>query len=213
MVDRPAIAPRYEKALQPAVLARLRNLLHRMNPSMVLLWRLGLGPTFGMWPSLFGRILVLAHTGRRTGTTYRTPLNYAPVGDSLYCLAGFGPSTDWYRNVLAQSNVEVWLPNGRWAATAIDASHDPDRVDRMREVLIASGFAARAIGLDPGRMSDQEVEAATRSYRLVRIELLERRSPGPGDLSWVWVVPIMAYVAHARRRRRRQRKLSGMWPA
>ena len=200
MADRPGIASRFEQTLRPDVLDRMRDLFHRMNPSMGTLWRLGLAPAFGVWPSVFGRIMVVMHTGRITGTIYRTPLNFAPLDGAVYCLAGFGSRTDWYRNILAQPDIEVWLPNGRWAATATDASHDPDRVDRMREGLISSGFAARAIGLHPKRMSKAEIEEATASYKLVRIELLERRSPGPGDLAWVWMVAVVTIAILLRRR-------------
>ena len=88
---------------------RVRADFRRLNPGMVLMWRLGLGGAINFWPAGSGRILVLAHTGRRSGRHFLTPLNWAPVtgpsGDleAVYCVAGFGPRTDWYRNVLATS--------------------------------------------------------------------------------------------------------------
>jgi deazaflavin-dependent oxidoreductase (nitroreductase family) len=84
-------------------------------------------------------MLVLVHTGRRTGRSYRTPLTYARVGTDLYCLVGFGAGSDWYRNVLATPAVEVWLPTGRWVGTTEDSSDASDRIRIMREVLIAGG--------------------------------------------------------------------------
>jgi|SRR5680860_560197 len=203
MTDRPTVAPRYSKVLREDSLDRMRAAFHRANPSMVLAWRLGFGPLFNMWPSVGGRMLVLSHSGRKTGTRYRTPLNYAPVGDDLYCLAGYGSRTDWYRNITVQPEVEIWLPTGRWAAVAFDASDDPDRVARMRDVLVASGFAARAIGLVPKRMTGHEIDETTQTYRLVRIVSTGRRSPGPADLAWLWMVPLIAYVTRAIRDSRR----------
>ncbi|NIA25892.1 MAG: nitroreductase family deazaflavin-dependent oxidoreductase [Gammaproteobacteria bacterium] len=172
-----------------------------MNRFMVLAWRLGFGPSLNMWPSVGGRILVLVHTGRKSGNHYYTPLNYAPDGDVLYCLVGFGPRTDWFRNVLANPNVCVWLPTGRWSGVAHDATDDPDRNARMRQVLIASGFAAWILGLHPKRMSDEQVAEATHTYRLVRIVKTERLA-GPGDLTWVWALPAAKALVWAMRRRR-----------
>jgi len=197
----PSAAPRYTKARHHHDLERMRRLFHRMNHFMVLAWRLGFGPVLNMWPSVTGRILVLVHTGRKSGNRYYTPLNYAPDGDALYCLVGLGPRTDWYRNAMTEPNVQVWLPSGRWSGVARDATHDPDRNTRMRQVLIASGFAAWTLGLYPKRMSDEQVEEATHDYRLVRIVTAEHLA-GPGDLAWVWALPAAAALSWTMRHRR-----------
>ena len=54
--------------------------------------------------------------------------------------------------------------------------------------MIASGFAARLAGIDPLRMSDEELADASASYPLVHIRRTEARTGlgGPGDLAWVW---------------------------
>jgi hypothetical protein len=80
----------------------------------------------------------------------------------------------------------------------------------MRQVLIDSGFAARLIGLDPGRMSDEGLDRATSTYRLLRIHLLRREasSDGPGSLVWVWAfspIALLALVVGWRRSRRKRR--------
>ena len=48
----------------------------------------------------------------QSGKQYLTPVNYALVDGEVYCTAGFGPRTDWYRNILADPNVRLWLPQG-----------------------------------------------------------------------------------------------------
>jgi deazaflavin-dependent oxidoreductase (nitroreductase family) len=167
--------------------ALLRRFFKRFNPLMILYFRLGLG-AFANGTRWGGAVMVLTHTGRRTGLRRRTPLNYAVVDGDVYCLAGFGPIADWYRNVLANPQVEVWLAEGWWAGTASEASSEPEALDRMRRVLIASGFAGRLAGLDALRMSDAELAQATAEYRLVRIRrgaALTGRN-GPGDLVWLW---------------------------
>jgi deazaflavin-dependent oxidoreductase (nitroreductase family) len=160
----------------------------QLNRLMVALFRLGLGGWVNGWPSVGGRILVLVHVGRKTGIRRRTPLNYATVDGEVYCTAGFGSSSDWYRNILANPEVEIWLPDGWWAGSATDISSSDTRIDLLRKVLVASGFAAWLAGIRPKTDSDQKLALLTEEYRLLRI----RRSHaltgrgGPGDLAWVW---------------------------
>ena len=200
--DHPGVARRYQKILEPRALEAMRRGFNLMNKGMVPLWRLGLGRMLNSWPEGTGQMLVLEHVGRRSGAQYRTPVDFSRVGDDLYCVAAFGEKTHWYRNILAAPEFAVWLPDGRWLASADDASDDHRRLDLMRQVLIDSGFAARLIGLDPGRMSDEDLDQATSMYRLLRIHPLRREasSDGPGSLTWVWAVGLLAVLALAARR-------------
>jgi len=136
---------------------------------MLFLWRLGLGRWVNVWPAVGGRIMLITHTGRRSGRRRQTPVNYAPVGEAVYCTAGFGTRCDWYRNLLSEPRVEVWLPKARWPGLAEDVSESPERILRLREVLVASGFAAYLAGINPRRISDEELERLADEYRLIRI--------------------------------------------
>ena len=148
---------------------RWRRIFKRLNPFMLLMWRLGLGRWINAWPAVGGRIMVLGHTGRRSGLRRQTPVNYAQVNGDVYCTAGFGPGSDWYRNLLANPGVEVWLLDGRWEGRAEDVSECDEHLPRLRQVLIASGFAAYLAGINPHRISDEELAAASSGYRLIRI--------------------------------------------
>ncbi len=186
----------------------LRQGFRILNRFMVGLWRLGLGSWVNSWPSVGGRILVLVHRGRKTGATRLTPVNYATVGGDLFCLAGFGSRADWYRNILAQPQIEVWLPNGWWQAVAEDVSDTPRRLSVLRQVIIASGFAGRLAGLDAQHMTDRALSDATVPYRLVRLRLIGERTGGggPGSLAWVWPTAtfLLLIVLGLRRRSRRR---------
>lgn len=202
--EQKGVAARYERVMDPGTLDALRRIFHRMNRAMVVLWRLGLARAVNVWPQGFGRLLVIEHTGRRSGSRYLTPVNYTQAGDDVYCIAAFGDRTDWYRNLMATSANAVWLPDGRWEIQASDASDDRRRLDLMRKVLIDSGFAAPLFGLHPRRMSDDDLADATAEYLLVRIQPLQRRdtADGPGDLAWVWVpIGITSTLLIMRRRR------------
>jgi deazaflavin-dependent oxidoreductase (nitroreductase family) len=166
----------------------LRRTFKKLNPLMLGLWRLGLGKALNAAPDSGGQIMVLVHTGRKSGIRYRTPVNYALIDGDIYVTAGFGRIADWYQNIKADPRVEVWLPEGWWEGVAEDVSDAPERIPWMRQVLIASGFAALAAGIDPKTMGDAALDAATREYRVLRIRRTAARTGagGPGDLAWVW---------------------------
>ncbi len=185
---------------------RLRHGFRRyLNPWMLLLWRLGLGRWFNFMPALSGRVLVIVHTGRKTGRTRHTLVNFAEVDGELYCVAAFGPISDWYRNLLAQPEVEVWTPDGWWAATVEEISESDQRLLLIRQVLIGSGLVAYLFGLNPRRMPDAALEAASSDYRLLHLRRTEARTGpgGPGDLAWVWPLAAFYFWWLAARRRPR----------
>jgi deazaflavin-dependent oxidoreductase (nitroreductase family) len=151
--------------------------------------------------------MVLTHTGRKSGRLRRTPVNFADSGGDIYCVAGFGAVADWYRNLSADPHVQVWLPDGSWwAGEAQDVTELPDeqRLPLLRQVLINSGFAAYAAGLNPHSMSDAALTAATADYKLVRIHRSEARTGpgGPSDLAWPWpaVAAVLALLLLRRRK-------------
>lgn len=184
------------KPLSQAVERKLRKGFKVLNPLMIFIWNLGLGNWVNVWPGVFGWIMVISHTGRKSGLSRRTPVNFAVVDGDIYCVAGFGHISDWYRNIMAQPKVEIWLPEGWWVGQAEDVSAVPDRISLLRKVLIASGFASYAAGINPHTISDQELDWVTRSYRLVRIRLLTACTGpgGPGKYAWIWPLATFALL-------------------
>lgn len=192
------ISPRTEEMLR-------QSFKRYLNPFMLTMWRLGLGSWLNLWPEVGGRIMVIAHRGRKTGLRRYAPVNYAIVNGELYCVAGFGHVSDWYRNVMASPNVEVWLPDGWWAGVVEDISDSPKRLPLMRQVMFGSGVVAYLFGMDPVRMTDEQLHAATSKYPLLHIWRTEARTGrgGPGDLAWVWPVVTMLLLPLVLFRRRR----------
>jgi deazaflavin-dependent oxidoreductase (nitroreductase family) len=146
----------------------LRKIFHAFNPIMILMWRLGMGRMINISPSVIGRIMVIKHRGRKSGKEYLTPVNYAIVDGEMYCTAGFGSISDWYRNMLVNPNVQLWLPDGKCNARAEDISDAPNRMFLLRQVLVASGFAGPTFGVDQNKFNDEQLHAMTKEYRLVR---------------------------------------------
>jgi len=184
---------------------KLRQVFKKFNPFMIWMWRLGLRRWVNAWPAVGGRIMVILHTGRKSGLRRLTPVNYAIVDGEIYCTAGFGPATDWYQNILANPQVEIWLPDSRYTGIAEDISEADNRLPLLRQVIIASGIVAPAMGINPHKLSDEDFDQVTRSYRLVRIHPrgLLAGSGGPGDLAWIWL-PILAVAVLLMRRRRKR---------
>jgi deazaflavin-dependent oxidoreductase (nitroreductase family) len=192
----------------------LRQGFKQGNRAMVLGWRLGAG-SFMNRSWLSGQITVITHRGRTSGRVYRTPVNYALFGEDVYCIAGFGPTSDWYLNVLADPDVEIWLPSTTFGgpvswrhAHAEPVSDERFRLERMRDVLIASGFAGRLDGFRPS-MSDEELQAMSVDFPLIRLRLGGALTGigGPGELAAVWPMAVsglvvLATACYAARRRR-----------
>ncbi len=185
---------------------QLKQVFRYLNRAMILSWRLGLGG-WGNRADISGQIMVLTQTGRKSSRRRRTPVNYTIQNGDIYCVAGFGAGSDWYRNISSNPQVEIWLPHGWWAGVAEDVTGCPEHIYLMRQVMIASGFAARSAGIYPLTMSDEELKQVTADYRLVRIRrTLARTGPGgPGDLAWIWplttffLLPLALYSLVRRR--------------
>lgn len=175
-----------------------------LNFFQVLMWRLGLGRWLSMFPSTTGTYLVLTHYGRKSGRKYRTPVNFAQFEGDLYITAGFGSVSDWYQNIIANPQVEVWLPDGWYVATANDVKVDHETLPILRKILINSGFAAPMMGIHPNRLSDDELLELCKEYRLVRIQRSAPRTgnDGPGDLVWLWPLLVILLVTKRRKKHR-----------
>jgi deazaflavin-dependent oxidoreductase (nitroreductase family) len=182
----------------------IRLAFRYFNRFMLLLWRLGLGSWFQLWPEVTGQVLVITHIGRKTGLRRQTPANYAVIDGEIYCTAAFGAHSDWYLNTLKNPNVEVWLPDGWWVGVVEDVSDHENRTQIMREVIISSGFAAYTFGINP-QCPDEKLEKVTHNYRLIRIRRTEARTGkgGPGDLAWVWPLATFLLLPLVFRRRKR----------
>ncbi len=166
---------------------KLRAGFKQFNKFMLLMWRLGLGQFVNCWPEVGGRIMVVATTGRKSGLRRLTPVNYALIDGDIYCTAGFGAAADWYCNIKADPRVEVMLPDSWWEGVAEDVDL-PHNLEKMRQVLIGSGFVAPLMGIRPKEISETELEQITATYKLVRIRRVAARTGtgGPGDLAWFW---------------------------
>lgn len=54
-----------------------------------------------------GKRPVLTHTGRTSGTTYKTPLDAFPIDGGYLFMLIYGPDSDWAQNILAAGRATV----------------------------------------------------------------------------------------------------------
>lgn len=167
---------------------KIRKGFKYFNYFMIFLWRLGLGQWVNIAPRWGGRIMVIVHTGRKSGKKRYVPVNYATVGGEIFCTAGFGKTSRWYLNLIANPNIEVWLPDGWYAGVVEEITNPDERLPLIREVLIASGFVAPMIGIDPKTIGDEKLAELCQDYRLLRVRRTAACTGrgGPGELAWVW---------------------------
>ena len=123
---------------------------------------------------LGGRFLLLEHVGRKSGARRQVVLevvNHDAVGDGYVLAAGFGPKSDWYRNLRAQPNATVQVGRRRLSVTAefLDAETGADFMAHYAAEHPKLGMRiARGMGFDvDGSASD--FRAAGREIRFVRL--------------------------------------------
>jgi deazaflavin-dependent oxidoreductase (nitroreductase family) len=169
------------------VLRRILKLINMLF--MVPLFRIGLGPFVGN--PITGYIMVVKTIGRKTGRERYVPVNYAILDGNIYCMAGFGKSTHWYRNLQAQSNIEIIVPSGPLAGVAEDATNSEEAIRVIRQILKNSGFAGFFVGFNPFTVSNTELREKTKDFPLVRIRPTGVGS-GAGDAGgWLWILSLV----------------------
>jgi deazaflavin-dependent oxidoreductase (nitroreductase family) len=87
--------------------------------------------------------MLLTTVGRRSGLPRTTAISFMPVGSGFVVFSGWGVTSNWYRNVLANPAVEVQVGRRRFRATATLVD-DPER----RRALMLQ-MANRSSGCGP----------------------------------------------------------------
>ncbi len=207
MTDRPAPSSTEELPYGPRVsasLPALDRLFRVMNRAYAIpVIKAGLGPLHAN--PLTGSWMLLRTTGRRSGQPREVALGYAILDGAVYCCAGFGGATHWYRNLLAEPRVEVMLPGAAFAGLAEPVT-DPAELDLAWRALI------RALGLlGRGLVCAHDAPAEVLSAKTANLPLVRIRpvgiAVGPADPGgWLWVtltaVGIAWLVARVRAGRR-----------
>jgi deazaflavin-dependent oxidoreductase (nitroreductase family) len=148
---------------------------------------------------LTGYVMVLRTRGRRTGQIREAPLGYVIRDGAIYCVAGYGASTPWVRNLLADPDVEVLLPTRRLLGSAEPVTDPPEWVAAYRALIASFGLLGRAVVGDITRLDDDELLARHGALPVFRIRPRAGDPPvegGPFDPGGLgWFLPAGATIA------------------
>jgi deazaflavin-dependent oxidoreductase (nitroreductase family) len=175
--------------LIPPFLARFFRFFNKFF--MVPIFRLGLGPLFGN--PFWGYMMVLKVTGRKSGKTRYSPVNYSIMNGNIYCLAGRGQMADWYQNMIANPFIEMILPGGAFAGVVDEVPESPERTTALRRVLKAGGFAGFMLGVNPFTVTDEILLEKSKGLPLMRIKPTGIGIGACDPGGWVWV-PVLALL-------------------
>ncbi len=157
---------------------------------MVPFHRAGLGAWLGN--PLSGWQCLLTTTGRRSGLPRHTPLGYIVADGAAWVMAGYGPSTLWYRNILEDERVTLLLPGRPPIAALAAEAGDPSVRARIIPPLCRSMALPGAMaGCFPPTSSDDRILECVAWVPLVRIAPtdgtpLAAGPDDPGGLGWTW---------------------------
>ncbi|MBU4215982.1 MAG: nitroreductase family deazaflavin-dependent oxidoreductase [Actinobacteria bacterium] len=169
--------------------------------------RAGLGPVVST--GLGGSLLLLRTRGRTSGLLRETPLGYAVLDGRIVVMAGYGPTSGWFRNALAGHEVEVVLPGTVLRGTATQVVDEAARRAAVVALCTSMGVPGLLIGnvrtASPERID--EIAAGLPVLAITPTAVL----PGPFEPSgWAttantvaWVVLPAVLLVRALRRRRR----------
>ena len=151
--------------------------------------RLGLGRLIGN--PFTGHILLLRTRGRKTGLLREAPLGYVLRDGAAWVVAGYGEPTPWYRNLVADPDVEVILPDRRFHGRAEPVTDDAEWLVAYRALLGSFGVIGRGVVGDVSKLGDAELLARHRALPVIRIRptdgtVLEPGPFDPGGLGWLW---------------------------
>lgn len=114
------------------------------------------------------RFLMIEHRGRKSGNLYRTVMEVAGRHPDQYewiVAAGWGPKSDWYRNLKAGTFEAVWIGSKRLAAMvrflepeeAGQVMSEYERAHPRTAKALLKGIGVSYDGTDEGRAEMMEL--------------------------------------------------------
>ena len=127
-----------------------------------------------------GSILLLRTTGRKSGLIREAPLGYTVFDGRVVVVAGYGRSAHWFRNAMADPEVEVLLPGVLIAGRAEEITEPAERRAAFRTLIESMGVVGRLTLGDVRDKSDAEVDTLAVAFPILAITPTAVR-PGPFD--------------------------------
>jgi deazaflavin-dependent oxidoreductase (nitroreductase family) len=146
-----------------------------------------------------GYLMVVRTAGRKTARPREAAVMYAIADGCVYCMAGWGPETSWYRNVRAHPAVTLLMPSRVVSGVAEEVLEPDERAAALRGILRSSGLTAFSEGANPWRDSEDAILASAARKPVVRVRPRDPLSAGPfdpGGRGWL-LAPALVIAAWA----------------
>jgi deazaflavin-dependent oxidoreductase (nitroreductase family) len=149
------------------------------------LWRLGLAPLIGH------QMVLITHTGRKSGLSRRTMTELYRIGERKYVPSGFGRRSQWVRNMEADPRVTIQTATGVESVLARRVVEGGEILSLMDAVKQRSKYFYKhyldALGIEPG---EDDILAKKHRIYWFRFEPTNEPTPSPlpADLVWLWPV-------------------------
>lgn len=165
------------------------------------LWRLGLGPIIGYV------MMLITHTGRRSGLPRRTMVEYHMLKGKKYAPCAFGRKSDWYKNIAADPQVTIQTAYGVERMTAVRVTDDQEllavyELFKRRSPPLLNWYM-QSLGI---QHNPADVLAKKDRIYWIRFDETIKPTPPPlaTDLIWVWPVALAGLLAFWRLSRKKE---------
>jgi deazaflavin-dependent oxidoreductase (nitroreductase family) len=140
---------------------------------------------------LGGWFMLLRTCGRKSGRIREAPLGYVIRDGAVYCVAGYGASTPWYLNLVAEPSVEVILPARRFRGRAEPVTEPTEWLGAYRALIASFGLIGRAVVGETRDLDDAALLARHGVLPVTRITPITGERPlaagvfDPGGHGWL----------------------------
>ena len=157
-----------------------------MFKAPLVLWRMGFGP-------LIGRVmLVISHTGRKSGLPRYTMVEYHILDGVKYVPCAFGPRSDWYKNITSDPRVTIQTASGSERALAVRVNEDHELLAVydlfMRRDPPLTGWYLDSLDIQPNH---DDVLAKKGRINWFRFDPTDEDTPPALETDLGWVLPIV----------------------
>jgi len=164
--------------------------LRALFNSPILLYRLGLGRLVGH------KFVILTTSGRKSGRPRHTALEFYEHEGRKYIMAGYGPQSDWYRNILINPNVTLQTDEGLERKTARRLTADEDLLEAYHflEQSPLLQMEMKLVGFD---LSQAQFLSKKDQLYILTFDPTDQITPPPlkVDLWWIWGLALLGGIS------------------
>ncbi len=175
-----------QKSLQPPqpIPYPKNPFIKKIYQTPLLLYRLGL------FQLISRHILILSTTGRKSGKTRHTPVEYFYDQGQFYIISGFDKKPDWYKNIQADPHVTLQTRAGTLHAIA-RAPQTDEEWQGVAAYLQASPISKIFFPEHLQELKDSETLAMIKSWPALTFDETNEHCPPALEMDLIWALPLI----------------------